>query len=252
MQDDQNIYVVQDLCCGGDLADLMSVSKSAGVCLPGVSYTRELAMIATLAAGLTHWGGQYNLADCSEAVFATGWLVYMASIFCKALEALHGSAGWWQHKGAVYNVCHASKCLANMSPSCDGDARVFFSQAQEGRVSQQEAATIIRCVLEFLADCHARSVCYGDVKPNNFVLRSLYPSISHLLDPSTPKGLLEVVAVDFGCCQVMDDTCLPDSKVTGTPLYMAPENMRGCHGMEVDVWAAGVMVSMTYMFACCD
>eukprot|EP00878_Enallax_costatus_P015706 GHUV01016456.1.p1 GENE.GHUV01016456.1~~GHUV01016456.1.p1 ORF type:complete len:206 (+),score=48.58 GHUV01016456.1:988-1605(+) len=114
--------------------------------------------------------------------------------------------------------------------------------AHEGHVSQQEAATIIRCVLEFLADCHANSICYGDVKPNNFVLRSLYPSIAHLLDPSRPKGLLEVVAVDFGCCQVMDDACLPDSKVTGTPLYMAPENMRGCHGMEVDVWAAGVML----------
>jgi serine/threonine protein kinase len=31
--------------------------------------------------------------------------------------------------------------------------------------------------------------------------------------------------------------------VTGTPLYMAPEDLRGCHGMEVDIWAAGVMVS---------
>jgi len=31
-------------------------------------------------------------------------------------------------------------------------------------------------------------------------------------------------------------------QVTGTPLYMAPENLRGCHGLEVDVWAAGVML----------
>lgn len=37
--------------------------------------------------------------------------------------------------------------------------------------------------------------------------------------------------------------CLCVLQVTGTPLYMAPENLRGCHGMEVDVWAAGVMVS---------
>lgn len=39
-------------------------------------------------------------------------------------------------------------------------------------------------------------------QPNNFVLRRLYPSIAHLLDPRKPKGQLEVVAVDFGCCQV--------------------------------------------------
>jgi len=56
-------------------------------------------------------------------------------------------------------------------------------QAQEGRLSEYEAATIMRCVLEFLVDCHKRSICYGDIKPNNFVLRSLSASISHLLDP---------------------------------------------------------------------
>jgi hypothetical protein len=31
-QDARNIYVVQELCHGGDLADLMSVSKHAGNC----------------------------------------------------------------------------------------------------------------------------------------------------------------------------------------------------------------------------
>lgn len=69
-------------------------------------------------------------------------------------------------------------------------------------------------MLEFLADCHERSICYGDVKPNNFVLRSLYPCIAHLMDPRKPRGNLEVVAVDFGCCQEVDrENCLPDTKV---------------------------------------
>jgi serine/threonine protein kinase len=44
---------------------------------------------------------------------------------------------------------------------------------------------------------------------------------------------------------------LPVLQVTGTPLYMAPENLRGCHGMEVDVWAAGVMVSGMNISSCC-
>jgi hypothetical protein len=38
----------------------------------------------------------------------------------------------------------------------------MFLQAQEGKLSQQEAATIMRCVLEFLQDCHARNICYGE------------------------------------------------------------------------------------------
>lgn len=89
----------------------------------------------------------------------------------------------------------------------------LHAQAQEGQLSEQEAATIIKCVLEFLADCHERSICYGDVKPNNFVLRSLYPCIAHLMDPSKPRGHLDVVAVDFGCCQEVGEHCLPDAKV---------------------------------------
>lgn len=111
-------------------------------------------------------------------------------------------------------------------------------------LTEQEGARILQCVLEFLSDIHAKNVCYGDIKPANFVLRNLYPSIVHLMDPESPKGRIDVVAIDFGCCQWYDpDLCLPDHRVTGTPLYMAPEIIKGCHGKEVDVWAAGVMVS---------
>jgi serine/threonine protein kinase len=113
-------------------------------------------------------------------------------------------------------------------------------QVNPGGLSEAEAATVIRCVLEFLAAAHAQDICYGDIKPANFVLRSLYPSIAHLLDPSKPKGELRVTAIDFGCCQaVSSEDCLPDSRITGTPMYMAPEILEGCAGKEVDVWAAG-------------
>jgi hypothetical protein len=78
---------------------------------------------------------------------------------------------------------------------------------------------------------------------NPSIPAALYPSIAHLLDPSKPRGQLEVVAVDFGCCQEVGEACIQEPHVTGTPLYMAPEDLRGCHGMEVDIWAAGVMVS---------
>jgi serine/threonine protein kinase len=78
---------------------------------------------------------------------------------------------------------------------------------------------------------------------------ALYPSIAHLLDPSKPRGQLEVVAVDFGCCQEVGEMCLQEPHVTGTPLYMAPEDLRGCHGLEVDIWAAGVMVSQQQVAA---
>jgi len=91
----------------------------------------------------------------------------------------------------------ASSCISNGTSICNGTRSkaiqhtiglAIFLQAQEGRLSEYEVATIMKCVLEFLVDCHQRHICYGDIKPNNFVLRSLYPSIRHLLDPSKPKG----------------------------------------------------------------
>lgn len=46
----------------------------------------------------------------------------------------------------------------------------------------------------------------------------------------------------MGCVAAAAGVAAVWRQVTGTPLYMAPENMRGCHGVEVDVWAAGVML----------
>jgi serine/threonine protein kinase len=95
----------------------------------------------------------------------------------------------------------------------------------------------------------------GDVKPANFAIRDLYPSIHHLMDPSKPKGELVIRAIDFGCCQQFNDDCLLP-KFTGTPVYMAPEVLMGCPGLQMDVWATGVMLyellSGRFPFWACD
>lgn len=49
---------------------------------------------------------------------------------------------------------------------CSGSAVVCFLQ---GVLSEYEAATAMRCVLEALAALHAADVVFGDVKPANFV-----------------------------------------------------------------------------------
>lgn len=108
-------------------------------------------------------------------------------------------------------------------------------------LSESEAAQIVVPILKMLLECHKRGVCFGDVKPANFMLKYPYPCKRHLTDPSAPRGDLIIKTVDFGCSQtITEDSRL--KKRTGTPLYMAPEIFFGWYGVEVDIWALGMML----------
>jgi calcium-dependent protein kinase len=112
-----------------------------------------------------------------------------------------------------------------------------------GTLSEAEAAVALHGVLSALAACHAQGICFGDVKPANFMLQHMYPSIFHLMDPTKPKGRLEVRATDFGCAQYCPDGCHVQQGLSGTPVYMAPEVIsERCYAAPIDVWAAGVML----------
>ena len=96
----------------------------------------------------------------------------------------------------------------------------------------------MQSVLRFLADCHAERICYGDVKPSNFLLKSMYPSIHHLMDPTKPKGMLTVKAADLGSSQQFHPA-LKLRRTVGTLMYIAPEIWSHSYGAEVDIWSAG-------------
>lgn len=100
-----------------------------------------------------------------------------------------------------------------------------------GAMSEKQTAHFMYQVFSFLAHTHSRGVCYGDIKPANFMLTSPVGSGS----ASVAK------AVDFGCCQKV----IPGLRFrvkTGTPLYMAPEVHVCNYGVESDVWSAAVMM----------
>lgn len=85
-------------------------------------------------------------------------------------------------------------------------------------------------VLDGLSDMHAQNVVHRDLSPKNIVIRN-----GSFHDP---------VIVDLGLARLLDTstrTTYP-SRV-GTPLYMAPEQLRGERaGKGCDVWALGVIL----------
>ncbi len=56
---------------------------------------------------------------------------------------------------------------------------------------------VLHAALRVLEQCHKEGICYGDVKPANFLLKWPFPSIA---DPHAPP---DIRVADFGCAQAI-------------------------------------------------
>ena len=135
-------------------------------------------------------------------------------------------------------------------------------------MAEAEAAHAAHDILQVLAECHRKGICYADVKPANFLLTCPYRRSGKGDD----SRLLELRTTDFGCSQRIQEVrvchcgtaaipqlcrcelflgCAPGrrckntsfcsaaqsgklNKRTGTPLYMAPELFMRYYGVESD------------------
>lgn len=104
---------------------------------------------------------------------------------------------------------------------------------RDGPLAIEKAAfyTLQACV--GIAEAHAQGIVHRDLKPSNvFVAR-------------TREGGERVKVLDFGISKVLDDekaTALTRSSATlGSPMYMAPEQIRGARDVDerADVWGLG-------------
>lgn len=78
-----------------------------------------------------------------------------------------------------------------------------LSLQEYGKMSECEASQAIAAVLRMLSESHEKGICFGDVKPANFMLKASYPCKRHLVDSEAPKGILMLKAIDFGCSQIV-------------------------------------------------
>ena len=108
----------------------------------------------------------------------------------------------------------------------------LFNKIQEVvRFSEEDAAIILKSVLQAIAYCHSRGIIHRDLKPENILI----PTGSSKIDYT----LLKII--DFGASVLKKD----DGKISfrfGTPYYIAPEVLKESYNEKCDVWSIGVIL----------
>ncbi|KAJ3052362.1 hypothetical protein HK097_006457 [Rhizophlyctis rosea] len=112
---------------------------------------------------------------------------------------------------------------------CTG-GELFDRICEKGSFYEDDAAQIVRVVVDAVAYLHEQNIVHRDIKPENLLFK-------------TKESLSELVIADFGLSKIMDPEKFDGLMTTcGTPGYMAPEVIRKAgHGKSVDLWSIGVL-----------
>ena len=142
-----------------------------------------------------------------------------------------------EHVARVYDV----GVLPNGSPFSvmellDGSDVATYAAANKP-LTVNEAVEIVLQACDAIIEAHAAGIVHRDLKPQNlFVTRKA-------------NGAPLVKVLDFGVSKWIggagEDFSLTDSSVVvGSPLYMAPEQMRAARNAEPrsDIWALGIIL----------
>ncbi|KAJ3073834.1 hypothetical protein HDU98_000504, partial [Podochytrium sp. JEL0797] len=140
------------------------------------------------------------------------------------------------HIVTLYEYFETPNSLYLVMDLCTG-GELFEWIMEKGTFYEEDAAEIIRTVVDCVAYLHDNNVVHRDIKPENLLFRS-------------KNSLTELMIADFGLSKTLDpeNADLLLKSTVGTPGYMAPEILRRQgHGKPVDMWAIGVM---TYFLLC--
>lgn len=80
-------------------------------------------------------------------------------------------------------------------------------------MAEAEAAHAAHDILQVLAECHRKGICYADVKPANFLLTRPYRRSGKGDD----SRLLELRTTDFGCSQRIQEVRVCQCGIAATP-----------------------------------
>ena len=107
---------------------------------------------------------------------------------------------------------------------CDGGT-LEHRLKQESKLSEREALKIFRQLLEAFKVLNKYNIMHRDLKPDNIFFHG---------------GCLKLG--DFGFCKTLGNANDMASTMLGSPIYMAPEVLKGeSYTSKADIWSLGVV-----------
>jgi serine/threonine protein kinase len=98
---------------------------------------------------------------------------------------------------------------------------------RQADIGLEQACAVGLAVAGALAHAHDHGVLHRDIKPSNILFAA----------DGTPK------VSDFGLAKLLDESAATASRMVGTPLYMAPEQIQGGRlGPATDLYALGMVL----------
>lgn len=116
---------------------------------------------------------------------------------------------------------------------------LFYKIVEQGNYSEEDAANIVKQMIQGVAYLHDNGIAHRDLKPENLLC-------SGESEPGYEP--YRVVIADFGLSKIFDSGEALETSC-GTPDYVAPEviTAEGTYDKSVDMWSCGVI---TYVLLC--
>ena len=97
---------------------------------------------------------------------------------------------------------------------------------RSGRLPPGIGLRVTRQVCKGLYAAHSAGIIHGDIKPENIIINN--------------RG--EVKVMDFGVARLANVAMRDGDMISGTPAYMAPEQIKGRPEIRSDIYSLGIMI----------
>ena len=108
-----------------------------------------------------------------------------------------------------------------------GGGELFEEITSRKSFSENDAAILMKALLQCIHYCHSNKVMHRDLKPENILLEE-------------NKDYNQIKIIDFGS-SVDFSQCEMHSLQVGTSYYIAPEVIKKSYNYKCDVWSCGVI-----------